>query len=268
MKREILSIVFLVALGHISAQERPSFTDIRCDNFTTDIQNNLYLWKDATLSLYTNTGEHIADYSDPKAGPIASTSANTGTKILVFHQESGTINLLNNKLAVIDNPIHLFEKGLFTITEAALLGTSQIVLYDASNEDLIILNLNLTTSSKTHCDFGKEFSPQLLRISSEKEILLIDSASGIYFFDSFGTFEKKISIIGIKDAHLYQGILYYLKGDLLYGYRLENKEQFEIPLEPLSSIKAFSTSQSHQFFLDKSGKIHHRIITHEQNEYN
>lgn len=264
MKRRVLSFILtIVALGHISAQERPSFTNVSCSNFTTDIHNNLYLWKDAHLSLYTVSGERIADYSDPKSGPIASVSANAGTKILVFHQESGIITLLNNKLAVIEKPIHLFEKGWYTITDAALLGTSQIVLYDASNEDLIILNLNLTTSNRTHCDFGKDFSPQFLRINSEKEIMLIDSTSGVYIFDSFGTFMKKFTIIGIKDAHLYQGILYYLKENHLYGYRLEDMEQFEIPIKQLPTLKAFSTNHNHFFYLDETGKIHLEIKTHD-----
>lgn len=263
MKRGIFSFILIVALGHINAQERPSFTNVSSNNFTTDIQNNLYLWKDANLNLYTIHGEHISSYSNPESGPITSVSANTGTKILVFHQESGTITLLNNKLAIIENPIHLYEKGWYSITAAALLGTSQIALYDASNEDLIILNLNLTTLNKTHCDFRKDFSPQLLKISSEKDILLIDSASGVYFFDSFGTFVKKIAIMGIKDAHLHQGILYYLKGNHLYGYRLANMEQFEVPISQLSTIKAFNVSHNYYFYLSETGEIHLEIKTYD-----
>lgn len=262
MKRGILSLIFIVALGHISAQERPSFTVVQCDNFATDIQNNLYFWKDGNLCMYTIKGEHIANYSDTQAGPITSVSVNTGTKVLVFHQESGSISLLNNKLALIEKPIQLYDKGWYTITEAALLGSSQIVLYDAANEDLIITDLNLTILNKTHCDFGKNFTPQLLRVSSEKEILLIDSTSGVYFFDSFGTFEKKIALLGIEDAHFYNGVLFYLIKNQIHSYRLLDLEYSTLEARPYS-IKAFNTSYDYNYFLDKAGQIHIEIKKHD-----
>jgi len=255
MYRGILSLLLIVALGHLCAQERPSLSDARCDQFTTDVQSNLYLWKGNTLDMYSMEGMHLADYKDLKAGNITSVSAQLGSKILVYHQESGTINLLNNKLAPIDNALDLFEKGWFTISNAALLNTNRIVLYDEANQELIITDLRLNVENKTHCDFGSHFIPQLLKVSSEKEILLIDSASGVYFFDAFGSFDKRIAIVGIKDACLFQNTLYYLTQNKIYAYHLQTMEQFGPETYPFTVI-SFVTNHSNLFYLDETGKIH------------
>ena len=256
MKRYLFSLIWIVALVQIHAQERPSFTDARWDYFTTDIHNHLYLWKDGFLSLYEIEGNHLADYSSPKDGNITTVSANLGTKILLFHQEAGSIQLLDNKLLPITKPLNLFDKSLFSISLAALLGTSQIVLYDEANQDLLITDLNLNILNKTHCDFSKNFAPQLLKINSEKEILLVDSISGVYFFDTFGTFVKKIALPHIEDAQLFKNTLIFLKNNHLHSYHLLTLEHNDIEMVASYAIKAFELTRFYSIFLDKNGHIH------------
>ena len=179
----VVTLLIAISIGLGQAQ---SLSDVTHSHFTTDIQNNIYTWSGSSLTKYTtqNTpaGEILWVFDKPVYGNISSVDANV-IKTLVFYQESGKIVLLDNTLSPIGNELDLFEHDLTSVTLAALFGNNRIVLFDETNQDLYITDLNLNVVSKTHCNFPEEIAPFSLQSESDHCIMLVDSLKGVFFFD-------------------------------------------------------------------------------------
>lgn len=253
MKQLITIIIILSVALSVSAQERLFFADKLYESVTTDLQGNIFLTMGSTLDSYTADGVKLQNFSDPTWGSISRVDAGIASKILVFYQESGTVLLLNNELSPINGPQSLFDKGLMTVTLAAMGNPNKIVLYDETNQDLIITDLSLNTLSQTHITFPGEFHPTDMQVVPEHRIALLDTLRGICLFDFFGTYEKMIPIPGITAMQLTKEcILYYNKGRL-WRYDLPSSTtplslqeiQISIP-----EIVAFHISQNNLYYID------------------
>ncbi len=164
--------------------------------------------------------------------------------------------MLNNKLAPIGNELDLFEHDMTSITLAALFGNNRIVLFDEPNQDLYITDLNLNVVTKTHCSFPEEIAPFSLQSESDHCIMLVDSLKGIFFFDRFGTFERRLPITGILSAQLYGDNLIYLKDNTLYQYNRKKLEQTHTSPSFIPNSKEIRMAGTRRFILDKDGILH------------
>ena len=247
-------IIFTVALS-VSAQERLFFADKLYESVTTDLQGNVFLSMGSTLDSYTADGVKLLNYSDPTWGNISQVDAGIASKILVFYRESGTILLLNNELSPIGNPLSLFDKGLMTVSLAAMGNPNKIVLYDEANQDLIITDLSLNTLSQTHITFPGEFHPTDMQVVPEHRIALLDTLRGICLFDFFGTYEKMIPIPGVQAMQFMKDQIIYLKDNTLYRYKIPT-ESSPMSIETIDikipSIKQFRFFQDKLYYIDDS----------------
>ena len=240
-------------MGYANAQER-LFFDIPCENITTDIQGNVFLTHGFTLNMFSADGKKQLNYSEPAYGNIAQMDASIASKILVFYRENGIITLLNNELAPINNPMNLFDKSLMTISLAAMGNPNKIVLYDESNQDLLITDLRLNILSRTHITVPGEFHPTDMQVLPEHRIALLDTAHGICLFDFFGTFEREIPIPEIKAMQLMKDQIIYLKDNKFYRYNMPTAsssmsiEKIDIPLQ---NIKQFHIFQNLFYYIDE-----------------
>ena len=253
MKQIIIIITFTVALGYANAQSR-LFLDTPCEIITTDIQGNVFLTHGSNLNMLPADGTKRLNYSEPTYGNIAQIDAGIASKILIFYRESGVITLLNNELSPIGNPLSLFDKSLMTISLAAMGNPNKIVLYDETNQDLLITDLNVNLLNRTHITFPGEFHPTDMQVLPEHRIALLDTIHGICLFDFFGTFEKEIPISGVKAMQLMKDQIFYLKDNKLYRYSLPSVsspmsiEEIDIHLP---NIKQFHIFQNLFYYIDE-----------------
>lgn len=252
----VITLLITISIGLGQAQ---SLFDATHDHFTTDIQNNIYTWSGTRLTKYstqnTPAGEVLRVFDKPIYGNISSVDANV-IKTLVFYQESGKIVLLNNTLSPIGNELDLFEHDLNSVTLAALFGNNRIILFDETNQDLYITDLNLTIVSKTHCTFSEEIAPFSLQSESDHCIMLVDSLKGVFFFDRFGTFDKTFPIPGIADAQVYGDNLIYLKDNSIYLYNRKKLEQSPAFPSFIPNSKEIRKTGPCLYILDKNGVMH------------
>lgn len=253
MKNYSLLFIFIIALGTICAQERSSFFNKKFEHFTVDVLENFYGWEGNILDKYSPDGKLVATYSNKSWGNITRVDASIPSKILVFYQESGTILFLDSKLSPAGNCINLFDKGLFSISTAAILSSNSIALFDLTSQNLYISDFDLNVKLTTPCNFGEEFVPVISNTLLDKEILLVNK-SGLYFFDKFGSFEKQLPITDIISSQLNKNTLFYLRHDRIHKYDLQTLSMEIFPLEK-EDIKEFYISSNYIFILDISGEI-------------
>lgn len=260
---KFLCIFLLVALNVAYAQERPSYIikDSLCEGFTLDIQGNLYLWHDSQLDKFSSTGEHLFSYSNPSLGHILNVDAANPLKTMIFFQESGEILFLDNKLAPLGNPLDLFANNFNNVTLAAFATTNRLVLYDQNNQDLIITDLSLKVINKTHLTF-EGFNPTQLQVCNEKDIVFNNPTDGVYLFDKFGTFDKKIDLPDIHYLFLNnQHNLLYSTQNTLSSYNIKELKMSLIYAN-IAGLKQFYPKQEKTYsdvapfdfyFMDKTG---------------
>lgn len=251
----IILLLTLFALELLQAQERIAIIDQPYDHFTIDIQENIYLWKDAMVSKYSPTGELISQYSNPTLGTITHVDAKIPSKILVFFKESGTIVLLDHNLSPIANPSNLLCNNFFNITLAAVSNINQLALYDATAQQLYITDFNLNILYQSECNFSTEFTPTLLSQNLGKKILLTDTLAGLFLFDHFGTFEKRIALPHISFVDFWNNDIYYLKEGNIYKYNHITLEH-NLFADRLYQIKEFKRYNHNIYYLSHSGKLY------------
>lgn len=258
MKQLITIIIILSVALSVSAQERLFFADKLYESVTTDLQGNVFLTMGSTLDSYTADGVKLQNFSDPTWGSISRVDAGIASKILVFYQESGTVLLLNNELSPINGPQSLFDKGLMTVTLAAMGNPNKIVLYDETNQDLIITDLSLNTLSQTHITFPGEFHPTDMQVVPEHRIALLDTLHGICLFDFFGTYEKMIPIPEVQTMQLMKDQIIYLKDKTLYRYTLPT-ETSPLSIQEINisipEIFAFQLSHNYLYYIDNENIV-------------
>jgi len=224
MKKALLISLLLFFLGLSYAQsEKSSMIEQNAEIMAIDPQGNLYLVNDASLYKYGPEGELRYSYTNNILGNIASIDVDNPLKIMIFYRDAGIILFLNDKLAPIGDPIDIFAKGMTTISLATYSTKNNIILFDESNTDLIILDFYFQEKERIHYDFN-EFHPFMLKDIHEKMLLMQDAKQGMFFFDGFGTFEKNIALYSDYPMQWLDNQFIYIKDKQLHSY---NHQKFE-----------------------------------------
>lgn len=231
----LLLMALLLGVLGIKAQQ-PSTTVVIeqiAQSMAVDPQGNIYAVNDATLYKYAPDGTLLYTYNDNLLGHISSIDVDNPLKIMLFYRDAGFIVFLNDKLSPIGDKVDLFSKGLTTISLATYSTKNELLLYDESNIDLILLDFYFREKERIHYDFT-DFQPILLTNVNEKLSVMQDLRQGVFFFDNFGTFDKNIAITTELPVQIVKENILYVKDNQLsrYNYqRLERQQLCEIPEE-------------------------------------
>ncbi|MBQ6070879.1 MAG: hypothetical protein IJK85_03915 [Bacteroidales bacterium] len=255
MKRILLMLYILVALGVANAQERRPFSAYPFEHYTVDLFDNVYVWSGPSLVQYDRDGKQVRNYSNPSLGTITHVDASYPSKILVFYQEAACIVLLDNQLSPIGNTLDLLAHNLFTISLASMIGTSKIALYDQQNQTLILSDIQLNITGTTHCQMENDFHPTSMQSSQEKTIMLTDTTKGVYLFDILGSFQQKIMLPNAICAQMVGDELVYLQNGSLRFYHLQQHTYHDSDL-PASAYRSFHLGSQCLYIQDTAGYVY------------
>jgi WD40 repeat protein len=201
------------------------------DFIKLDPYGNIYAVKDAQLSKFSPQGKLLFSYANHTLGVISSVDVFNPMKIMLFYQDAGTLVFLNEQLALINDPISLFDANYFTIALASYSASNQIHLYDNVNKYLITLDFNMREISRTPINFPT-FQPVKMIELEEKSLAFHDPEAGIYLFDAFGTYNKLIPIITTQKVEVTPELIYYTYNDALfwYNYKVLNADTQQLSI--------------------------------------
>jgi hypothetical protein len=233
----ITLILTLISVSHAQTSDTVSISQ-NADLMAIDPQGCLYIVNNSTLYKLQLDGTLQYTYTNNILGSIASIDVDNPLKIMVFYRDAGTILFLNDKLTPIGDAIDLFSKGFTTISLATYSTKNNLIIYDETNTDLVILDFYFKEKERIHYDFD-EFHPFLLKDIHERMLLMQDGQSGIFFFDGFGTFEKNIALYSPYPTQLLNEQIFYIKNNQLCSYNyvnLENHPICELPDEVTQAL--------------------------------
>jgi hypothetical protein len=191
-------LIFISAQGNTIQEKQTIIAQINkpCNSITTDQLGNLYLINDYKITMYDHSGDSLREFNSRKYGNITSVDASNPYKILVFFQDYNLIVYLDNYLSQNGDEVELQELGYDQIGFACQSRIKGIWIFDPIIQKIIKLDENhnrLKESINLAQWFGNNIQPNYM-IEYNNQLFLNDKKLGVFIFDHFGTFLKRIRL--------------------------------------------------------------------------
>lgn len=191
--------------------------DVRLDQL-----NNLYAVQRGEVIKMDPAGKVLARYSNKLIGEKAELDVSNPMKVLVFSDEQMKLIFLDSRLAEMREEINLYNEGYEQISLAATSHSNGFWLYDPIEFKLIRYDQY----------FKKERESlnmaQLLRVAFypvdllevDNRVYLSDPKHGVYVFDVFGTFLRRIPLKGVSRLKIADSRLFFMRDEQLFAFHL------------------------------------------------
>jgi hypothetical protein len=203
-------------------------------------------------------GNQMGSFNFALYGTLTSISVLNPMKIMLFYKESGILLFLNDDLVPITKPIELLDQNYQNITCAVFTGSDQIILYEPFESKIVMLDFNGYEISKNQLSFD-QFSPFRMIPNSSKGFIFQDSISGLYFFNSFGSFEKQLSIITPSTIQISGDVVAYCENGNWIEYNMKMLSQNQIDTQKLIpntvNVQKMIKTKNHFIGIDETGKL-------------
>ncbi len=210
--------LLIIALAFVSssvyAQAKSSFPS-KTDFFQLDLLGQLYFVNGSELKKYSKDAVLLNTFSNLYLGDITSLDVSDPMNILLYYDDNNQIILLDNQLAVKNSPIDLSELGYEQASLVCLSYNNGFWLFDPISQALIRFNnlLDETDNSGNILNVtGYQIQPVQL-IERDNQVILRDNKYGIFVFDRFGNYIKRIPFVNIDDLYIRSGQWQILKND-------------------------------------------------------
>lgn len=204
--------------------------------FQVDQLGNYYLLSPSRSQIkkLDKNGDSTGRYDNIRQfGPIATIDVGNPLKIAVYYRDFSTVVLLDRFLNEI-NVIDLRKAGIMQASAIATSYDNAIWAYDLQAAKIIKVDgqgRTLFASSDLRSVFETPIDPTRI-IDNSGLLYLYDPNLGWYLFDYYGGFKKQISITGLKDVGVVDGIMVGRKEGQLWQFNL--KKAYEPSLLPLA----------------------------------
>jgi hypothetical protein len=176
-------------------------------------------------------------------------------KVIVFYQEFSKVLFLDNTLSERGKPIFLMDFGLEQATLVCNSYDNGMWIFDRSNFSITRFDKTLFETNKTenlNKVFGIDLNPNIL-IEKNNILYLNDPLHGIFMFDNFGGFIKKIPILSIKSIQVTGREIIYHRDNQFYKYNFDSFQ--EIPVETPEQNLSFMKIERNRMALIKDQNL-------------
>ena len=231
MRRAIRTLLFLIIF--IAAQ-LPSFAqndslfrllkkiNYPITSFAVDNLGELYLINlDNQLKKYNINGDSVGVFNQvTKYGKLTNVQAQNPWKTLLFYKDFATIVMLDKYLSVTGS-INLRNKNIFKVNALTTSYDNNIWLYDEQDNKIKKIddagNI-LMESTDFRRIFDEAISPKKI-IDDNGLLYLYDPENGLYVFDYYGSFKRKIKELYWND--------FAILDKKIYGYDSTNFFEYQ-----------------------------------------
>lgn len=206
--------------------------DVQVQRTYIDQLNNIYLVKQGEILKLDPMGRELARYSNKLIGEEVMLDVTNPMKAILYSPQQMQLVFLDSRLAELREQINLVSAGYEQISLAATSHSNGVWLYDPINFQLIRLDQNLEEERRS-LNLGQmmrlELNPTDL-VELNNKVYLTDPEHGVFVFDVFANFIKKIPITGIEYLVISDERLFYYKGATIYALHLADASEEEVEI--------------------------------------
>ena len=223
----LFAYILLIAIPiQLLAQDKDwklvSNLDLSVQFCKIDQLNNLYAVKKGEVLKYDGQGKEISRFSNKLIGEDVQIDVTNPLKILVYSPDQMKLITLDSRLGEMNDRINFFDRGYEQISLVATSHSNALWLYDPINFQLVRLSSKLEEESRSlniAQHLRLEFYPtDVLEINSK--VYLTDPNHGVFEFDIFGNYLRKIPMKGIERLVISDNRLFYSKNGAIEALNL------------------------------------------------
>lgn len=213
----------------------------------TDNLQNLYLTSDeGSIKKLGPDGDSIAGFNGVRRfGGLFSIDVSNPLKVLLFYKDYAQVAVLDRFLAQ-QATVDLRRSGVQQPLAAGLSFDAKIWVFDAWSNKLKKMDERgrlLSETADLRAVFPGGLQPQQIW-DEDNWVYLYDSLQGLFVFDYYGNFKRKVPVAGWRHLIISHGFVYGIKEAKLWRYNLSNLMQDEIKLpEGLSNCTSMHFSR-------------------------
>lgn len=202
-----------------------STAEVRIDQL-----NNLYLIKKGEVIKTDQLGKVLTRYSNKLIGDNVHLDVSNPMKVLLFAPDQMKVVFLDSRLGELREEINLYNEGFEQISLAASSHSNGFWLYDPINFKLMRYDqhfkkeresLNIAQMLRV------EFFPVSM-LEADNKLYLSDPNHGIFVFDVYGNYVRRIPLKGIERLLISDQRLFFMKGARLYALGLIDGREEEV----------------------------------------
>ncbi len=208
-----------------------------------DQLNNIYGILKGEIVKYDTEGKLLTRYSNKLIGEDVKLDVTNPMKVILYSEDQMRLIFLDSRLGELRQEINLFNQGYEQISLAATSHSNGFWLYDPINFKLIRFDqyfkkeresLNIAQLLRV------EFYPTDI-LEVDNKVYLTDPKNGIYVFDIYGNYIKRLPLKGVNELHINDRRLFFERGGKLFGLNLVNQAEESVQIEtPVGSSFALN----------------------------
>jgi len=234
----------------IAALPLLSSSKISGNKITSDPLENIYISSNTSIWKTSSQNQQNFVFDSKKSGNITLIDAGDPMKVLVFYKDLSLITFLDNFMAENSFNISLSD---FNLDQAEMVCRSinnGIWVYDIKQDKLVKISVELKIEVEIlniQRIIGETFSPiQMMERTSG--LYLNDPNKGIFVFDNYGAFLRKIPEPNISKFNVIENIIAYRKGNEINTLNTQTLESNKIYRD--STMTDFSISSKKLYILN------------------
>jgi hypothetical protein len=241
--KKILVIIILLSCAAFRANDYILLNTIKApvSFMTTDNLGYLYVLVNNEFRRYDEKGNLLKTFSDKSHGNIDFVDVTDPLKILLYFRDFRQILFLDNTLSVKTDPIVLDDLQLMQPTLACTSYDNGFWVYDQPDFQLMRFDqyLNNTNQSGNLAQLtGIEIKPEFL-IETGGKVYLSDTANGIFIFDKYGTYSKKLPFKNISSFQVVDDNIIYSTAshEIRYNVKTFEAQTLDLPEKNVISTR-------------------------------
>ncbi len=239
--KHLLIILFCVPwLGVAQSWTKVQEIEDKSLHVRVDQLGSVYGIHNGEVVKWDKGGKEWTRYSNKLIGNDIQLDVTNPMKVLLFSPDQMRLIFLDSRLGELREEVNLFRQDYEQISLAATSHSNGFWLYDPINFQLIRYDqyfkkerssLNLAQILRI------EFFPTAL-IEVDNMVYLSDPAHGIYVFDVFGNYVKRIPIKGVEQMMVADGRIFFRQEGVLKALQLRtlDVEVVQVELFPKDAI--------------------------------
>ena len=185
------------------------------NKISSDALENIYVSSNTSIWKTSSQNSQNFVFDNKKSGNITHIDASDPMKILVFYKDLSLITFLDNFMAESSFNVSLSD---FNLDQAEIVCRSinnGIWVYDLKQDKLVKINYELKVEVEIlniQRIIGEDFSPKQM-LERSTGLYLNDPMKGIYVFDNYGSYLRKIPETNISKFTVIDNIIAFRKGN-------------------------------------------------------
>jgi hypothetical protein len=218
---------------HYSFAQKDSFSLVRSyageiADVTMDNLENLYIISSSgQIKKFNAAGDSMAVYNQVRNfGYLYSMDVSNPLKLLLFYKDFSTIVVLDRYFAPLAS-IDLRQHSILQPDAIGLSYDNNIWVFDEYDNKLKKINEQgdlLQETSDFRALFGQTISPQKI-INDNGLVYVADSANGVFVFDNYGSFKKKLPLKNWQSIVIKGNLVISTQNELLTVYDTNTQMQ-------------------------------------------